>query len=64
MCFFSSSKYNESFGFLMFSISLAMHYWAKSWSFIFLVKVVFILSENGAFYVKFDVLLYSRFSQN
>ena len=37
----------------MFSISLEMHYWAKIWSFIFFVQVVLILSENGAFDVKF-----------
>ena len=37
----------------MFLKSLEIHYWAKIRSFIFLLQVVFILSENGAFYVKF-----------
>ena len=36
----------------MFSISLEVHYWAKMWSFTFLVQVVFILSKDGAFYMK------------
>ena len=53
MCFFNPSKYKESFVFLIFSISLELYYCAKIWSFIFLIQVVFILSENGAFYVKF-----------
>ena len=52
VCFFTLSKYKESFGFFMFSISLEMHYSAKIWSFIFTVLMVLILPENGAIHVK------------